>query len=47
MVECSDGDASVTEAGVVLESWELDARSESFHLLGQMLGWRVRIFLPR
>ena len=37
MVDCSDGEASVTEAGVVLESWELAAGSVSFRLLGQML----------
>ena len=37
IVDCSDGEASVTDAGVVLESWELAACSESFCLLGQML----------
>ena len=37
MVDCSDGEARVTEAGVVMESSELAARSESFRFLGQML----------
>ena len=44
MVDYSDRETSVTEAGIVLESWALAAGWEIFQLLGQMLWLRVRLF---
>ena len=37
MVKCSDGEARVTEARAVMESWELAVCLKSFRFIGQML----------